>query len=158
MQRKAAKSDQWCDRLSHGVSGWQNNNTFNQGSGSMGMVVDAGCFDSLEDVQIEVDGKWHVYMVNRSGLRVGEAQTMPMSFMAAMAFCRGYFSNSIPPDLVDGLVPVPFLVDQPKPNGHGSHMVGPELTFTRSCPSSAHVDQVNQELSQEAELSAANNY
>jgi hypothetical protein len=111
----------------------------------------------------EITGKWQVWMVTADGNRTGEALTIPNSFLSAMSFCRGYLHTMLAEDIADGAIPMvlpaepePFRYVKDAPNGHGSHMVGPELTFTRSCPSSAHVDvdveKVNQELSQEAEL------
>ena len=120
----------------------------------MGMYV-AGP-ESLEGKQAEITGKWQVWMVLPCGKRMGEPLTIPNSFLSAMSFCRGYLHTMLAEDIADGAVPVALPVEEVAPRFQS--MVGPELTFTRSCPSSAHVDQVNQELSQEAELSAANNY
>lgn len=145
----------------------------------MGMFV-AGP-ESLEGKPVEITGKWQVWMVDADGMRIGDPVTNPNRFASAMAFCRGYFMNSHSEDLTDGLVPVPFLVDQPteprpaKPlpatvavaAPRFESMVCPDLTFTHPDhhPFSGSVDAlrrkvdvINQELSQEADLSAANDF
>jgi len=93
----------------------------------------------------EIKGKWQVFLVDSCGAK-HEAISVTTDFCGAMAFIRGFLQRCEYGDFVGGMMPVPFLVDEP-------HLPALSPTPTHLVEPFINMQRANKELDEAAAIS-----